>query len=516
MNRLATGVQAIAGKVYFVGAGPGDPGLITLRGAELLRTADVVLYDGLVNLQLLDHARDPSLCYSVGKHGESRIWTQAEINTRLTEEAASGKSVVRLKGGDPIVFGRLAEECDALRDAGIEFEIVPGITAALAAGAYAGIPITHRGYASAVALVTGHEEDGKAASSIDWQSLARFPGTLVIYMGVTTAKQWSSALMDAGMPGTTPAAIVRRCSWPDQETRRCTLAEVAECLTPASKMRPPVIVVLGPVVGLQAALDWFSHRPLFGTRVLVTRPAQSDDRCVTRLQEAGAQVLLQPAIEIAPPSSFESLDQAIRSVANYQWLVFSSANGVHAWMSRMQALQLDARSIGPCQIDCVGPATKKALESYFLRCDMTAESFAAEGLIAALKDKVRGQRMLLVRASRGREVLQEQLLHMGAQVDQVVGYQSLDVLKVAPEVERAMRSGHIDWVTVTSSAIAKSLVQLFGCEALSKVNLASISPITSQTLREAGLEPTVEATEYHADGLVDALCNAHRNLSRDD
>ncbi len=496
------------GKVYFVGAGPGDPGLLTLRGAELLRAADVVLYDGLANLDLLRHAQSLDRCYSVGKHGQSRIWTQAEINERLVAEAASGKSVVRLKGGDPIVFGRLAEECDALREAGIGFEIVPGITAALAAGAYAGIPVTHRGYASAVALVTGHEEDGKEQSALDWSALAKFPGSLVIYMGVTTVKHWSTSLMQAGMSPTTPAAIVRRCSWPDQEMHRCTLGDVAEQLTPASKMRPPVIVVLGPVVQLHAALDWFSQRPLFGKTILVTRPAQSDPTQIEGLKQAGAQVLLQPAIEIVPLEDFTELDATIHALNQFDWVVFSSVNGVEAIMRRIHTLGKDARCFASSRIACVGPTTAAALSVYGLRADCVAESYQAEGIIKALAGQVQHAKVLLIRASRGRDILQEQFEALGAKVTQVVGYVSRDTRHAEREVKRAMETGEVDWVTVTSSAIARSLVQMFGQELLKHCRLASISAITSETLRSLGLEPTVEAQEQNMQGVVAAIMAA--------
>ncbi len=276
------------GQVFLIGAGPGHPGLLTLRGAELLGRSDVVLYDGLSNADLLRHAPSAEhIC--VGKHGQSRIWRQDEIIAEILRHAQAGKSVARLKGGDPAVFARTAEEVEALREAGVPFEIVPGITAALAAGSYAGIPITHRGLASAVALVTGHEEPEKPESALDWGALARFPGTLVIYMGVTTAQTWTHALLEAGKPADTPAAIVRRCSLPDQQTIRCRLDEVAEHLTPATKFRPPVIVILGPVTELAETMSWVQHRPLQGQTILVTRPADQAAALADPLRDLARQ-----------------------------------------------------------------------------------------------------------------------------------------------------------------------------------------------------------------------------------
>ena len=290
-------MDPMKGPVYLIGAGPGDPGLLTLRGAQLLAKADVVLYDGLSNTDLLRHA--PSADHiSVGKHGQTRIWRQEEIIDEILRHAEAGKSVARLKGGDPAVFARTAEEVAALKKAEISFEIVPGITAALAASSFAGIPVTHRGLASAVALVTGHEEPGKKESALDWQALARFPGTLVIYMGVTTAEAWTQALLDAGKAPETPTARIRRCSLPDQQSIRCRLDEVADRLTPAIKFRPPVIVIIGPVTELAESMDWISKRPLFGQTILVTRPADQASALAGPLRDLGATVLLLSLIHI--------------------------------------------------------------------------------------------------------------------------------------------------------------------------------------------------------------------------
>jgi len=494
------------GKVYLVGAGPGDPGMMTLRGAECLRRADVVLYDQLANPLLLSHANPAAETISVGKHGQSRIWTQDEINEKLLELAAQGKTVVRLKGGDPAVFARGAEEGEALAAKGVPFEIVPGVTAALAAGSCAGVPITHRNYASAVALVTGQERPDKTETSLDYDALAKFPGTLVMYMGVTTVDIWSSALLAAGKPAATPVALVRRCSLPDQEKLICTLGDVAERLKVA-KLRPPVVAIIGEVVQLESTLSWFERRPLFGKRILVTRPAHQADSLRAPLQELGAETMVQPAIEIKPVADTNPLDDVLKRLAEFDWIVFSSANGVRFTLNRLLDLGLDMRAIAGCRIAGIGPATADALKQYHLQADHIPERFIADQLATDLASDAANQRFLLIRASRGREVLADTLTTAGGHVEQVVVYESTDVTAADSEVSRKLQSGEIDWVTVTSSAIANSLHRLFGDD-LKKTRLASISPQTSGELISLGYEVAAEATEYTMPGVVQAILAA--------
>lgn len=491
-----------AGRVYLVGAGPGDPGLITLRGVECLARADVVLYDYLVNSQILEHAprRAEQIC--LGRHGHGRVWPQAAVNDRLVAEAAAGKTVVRLKGGDPAVFARVAEEVAALLAAGIEFEIVPGITAALAAASFAGIPLTHREAASAVALVTGHESD-KEESSLNYRALAAFPGTLVFYMGVTSAAHWSQALMAAGKPAETPAAIVRRCSWPDQASWRCTLGSVGAVMA-EQRIRPPALVIVGESAALESGSEWFRRRPLFGRKVMVTRPQGQIDPLRRRLLELGADVICQPAIEIGPPADWSAVDTAIGSLTYYDWLVFSSANGVEFFLDRLCAEHGDLRLLSGLRIAAIGPGTAEALANYHLRADLIPAEFRAEGLADALIDQASGSRFLLVRASRGREVLAERLIAGGAQVEQVVAYESRDVAAPDAEVQQLLRDGRIDWIMVSSSAIARSLAAMFGDD-LRRARLATISPLTSAALRECGHEPAAEAAAYTMEGILAAL-----------
>ena len=372
----------IAGRVYLVGAGPGDPGLITWRGVECLRRADLVLYDYLVNPRILVHARPAAELLCLGRHGRDRIMPQEDVNRRLIEAARAGKTVVRLKGGDPAVFGRLAQEIGALAAAGVSFEVVPGITAALAAGSYAGIMLTHRDEASAVALVTGHEQPDKAESGLDFAALAAFPGTLVFYMGVTTARHWGGELLAAGKPADTPAAVVRHSSWPSQQVIPTTLARVADEMD-AAHLRPPVIVVVGQVAAAAAAYNWFAKRPLFGRRVLVTRPLDQAETLCSRLSELGAECLVQPAIQIGPPADWQPVDAALAGWIEYDWPVFSSANGVKFLLDRLHVIGGDLRRLGKIRLAAMGPGTAEELTRCHLRADAQPEQYRAEELAAA-------------------------------------------------------------------------------------------------------------------------------------
>ncbi|HTQ37912.1 MAG TPA: uroporphyrinogen-III C-methyltransferase [Pirellulales bacterium] len=546
------------GKVALVGAGPGDAGLISWRGVECLRRADAVLYDYLVNPAILRHASAGASLICLGRHkkpegrgqkaeGEqnakgrrqkaekcseihegkegARIWQQAEINEELVKLARQGQYVVRLKGGDPAVFGRLLEEVSALEAAGIAYEIVPGITAALAAGSYAGVWITQRDVASAVALITGHEGDSEHAPPLDYAALAAFPGTLVFYMGVTTAREWTAALMSAGKPPNTPAAIVRRCSWPDQKTIRCTLGSIVEQLE-AARMRPPVIVVVGDVVNSLSSRyrvgspqaprhgevtvpeSWFTGRPLFGQRILLTRPVDRTDALWQPLTELGAECLVQPAIEISAPDDWQPVDAALARLSDFDWLVFSSVNGVQFLLDRLLATGRDVRQLAGMKLAAIGPGTAEELANYHLRVDgQPAEVYRAEALAELLAQDARGKKFLLARASRGREVLAETLRAAGGLVEQIVVYKSTDVAQADPEVAAAVKAGRIDWVTVTSSAIARSVARMFG-EDLRRAKIVSISPVTTAALRELGFQPTAEAKQYTMDGVVAAILAA--------
>lgn len=479
--------------------------MLTLNAVQCLAEADVVLYDYLVNLQILDHAPATAEKICLGRHGHSRIWTQDEINKQLVELAQSGKRVVRLKGGDPAVFAHAADESEALAKAGIDFQVIPGITAAMAAGSCVGIPLTHRRFASAVAFVTGYEDPIKDDSTLDYDGLARFPGTLVIYMGVTTASDWTLSLVAAGKPADTPAAIVRRVSCPDQLVIRCTLGEVADQLAVEKKIRPPVIVILGEVASLEENLAWFHQRPLFGKTILVTRALSQSRQLVEQCVRLGARVLVQPVIEISALKDMAELDEVITRLDQFDWLVFSSRNGVHHFLERLLQTGHDPRALAGLKLATIGPGTSQALAEYHLTTDLQPEEYRAEALAELLRPEAAdGKHFLLARASRGREVLAETLGDAGGQVQQVVVYHSTDVKDIDPAIEEELEAGKVDWITVSSSAIARSLVALFG-DKLCNASLASISPLTSATLEELGYTAAAEAGTYTMAGLVEAL-----------
>lgn len=491
------------GFVYLVGAGPGDPSYITLRAIQCLKLAEIVLYDYLVNPHILQHVSADVECICMGRHGAGKLWNQDDINAECIRLAKQGLRVVRLKGGDPAIFARAAEEASAFEKAGIGYEIVPGITAALASGTCAGIPLTHREKASAVALITGHERGGKGESSLDFEALAKFPGTLVFYMGVTTSRSWTGALLENGMPHNTPVAIIRKISCPEQVTVKCTLDEVAHFLDGENRIRPPAIVIIGDVVRDTELNSWFEQRPLFGQRILVTRAAEQADELVQQLAQLGAEVVLQPAIEILPPETYEALDEVIATVADVNWIVFSSGNGVRYFLNRLLALGYDARHLAQAKLAAMGPGTAAALQDFNLRADLLPREYRAESMVDALRPRVKDQTVLLIRASRGRDVLRAGLNKAGADVQQVVVYRSQDVQTLSPSTREAMEQG-IDWVTFTSSAIARSSIALLG-PYLEGVKSVSISPVTSEMMRSLGLEPTVEAKQHDLDGMIKRL-----------
>jgi uroporphyrinogen III methyltransferase/synthase len=493
--------------VYLVGAGPGDAGLLTLRGAECLRSADVVLYDYLASPELLSHVRGEAERICLGRHGHGRLMSQTEINAAMIRHAKNGRKVVRLKGGDPAIFARLGEELAALSAAGIAYEIVPGVTAAQAASSHASIPLTDRDEASCVAFVTGQERSDKGSDEpLDYAALAKFPGTLVFYMGVTTAGTWSRALVEHGKRADTPVAIVRRCSLADQQTFFTTLGELGE-LVQTTKLRPPAVVIVGDVAKQRDVSNWFTTRPLFGRTILITRPEQQSDELATRLQNLGANVLRQAAITIDPPADWAAVDRAIEQLPELDWLVFSSSNGVEHFLGRLLALGHDMRRVAGVRLAAIGPGTVAALAEFSLKADLQPDTFRAEALAEALAPTVRGKRVLLVRASRGREVLAEMLAASRATVEQVVAYESRDVAAAGEDIFRDLAAGQIDITTVTSSAIAQSLVRMFG-EELRKTRLAAISPLTAGALAELGFPAAIVAESYTAEGLVDAILAA--------
>ena len=481
---------------------------MTLRAVECLAQADLVLYDYLVDPATLEFAPASAERVCLGRYSTGRVLSPDEIMARVLDEAKKGRTVVRLKGGDPSVFARGADEREALRKAGIPFEIVPGITAGLAAAGFCEIPVTHHDDASAVALIAGRERDGKAESGLDYGVLAEFPGTLIFYMGVTRAAQWSRALIEHGKSAETPVAIVRWCARAKQQTIRCTLGTAPDVIAKQG-LRPPALFIVGKAVDRAPELSWFTARPLFGTRVLVPGSAGTSEKLRDRFAALGADVVVQPAIRITDPSDWAPVDAVLGKLDQYDWLVFSSGNGVDYFFQRLFDQGGDARRLGGAKLATTGSATAERLAKYHLQVDLVPQQFVAESLAEALVDQAKGKRFLLARASRGRQVLAEELEGAGAHVDQIVVYDSVDVEEPNPETAAALAAGEIDWVTVTSSATARSLIRLYG-DALQKTRLVSMSPVTSAALRELGYEPAAEASPHTTAGLIDAVLSARQ------
>jgi uroporphyrinogen III methyltransferase/synthase len=494
--------------VFLVGAGPGHAELLTVRAVACLAQADLVLYDKLVPTRILDYAPASAQRVCVTELADHHVERCPHVNETMIAAARQGKRVVRLKGGDPFVFGRGGEEAEVLRQAGIPYEVVPGITAGLAAGVYAGIPLTHRAHASAVALITGHENPAKPESMLDWEALARFPGTLAVYMGFARLPQIVQSLIQHGKPADTPAAVVELATTGEQRTVVSPLGELAGAVQKAG-LGPPTIVLIGSVVALRSQLAWFEERPLLGKRVLVTRPRQQSSDLVNRLEQLGAVPVVLPAVEIRDPADWSPVDQALARLPAYQWLVFTSANGVRALIGRLRQTGRDLRALGTVKLAAIGPATAATLREFHLEPDLVPAAFRSENLAAALKDKVRGQRVLLARADRGRDVLRQELSQV-AGVDQVAVYSQVDAIETDSEALNCWRRGEIDFVLLTSSNIARAVLAHLDqpCRArvqTGEVQLVSISPVTSMAIREFGLPVAAEAEVYTMPGMVTAL-----------
>lgn len=507
MTERLTGTPALP-PVALVGAGPGNPGLLTLRAVECLSAADLILYDRLVPVRLLDHARPEAKRVCVGDLQGGHPDRYPLVHRDLIDAARRGLRVVRLKGGDPFLFGRGAEEAEALREAGIEFEVVPGVTAALGATAFAGIPLTHRQFASAVALVTGHEQPGKPDGTLDWDALARFPGTLVFFMGIARLGAIAEALVARGKDGATPAAAIRWGTTGEQRTVEAPLVDLPSAVARAG-LTAPALVVVGGVVSLRRELAWFERRPLFGRRVLVTRPRGQAGDMVRRLEGLGAFVSVLPTVEIREIGDWGPVDGAIAEIGEYGWVVFTSVNGVRAFLGRLRHLGRDLRALGGVRLAAIGPATADALRGFHLEPDVVPERFRSEGLVEALKERVRGQRVLLARADRGRELLRDELSAV-ARVDQVAVYSQVDAAEVDSSVLADLRDGRVEFVTLTSSNIARALARVLDPATRERiesggVRLVTISPVTSSAVREVGLPVAAEAREETVEGVIEAL-----------
>ncbi len=497
------------GKVYLVGAGPGDPELITLKGLECIKNADVIIYDYLASPSLLKHAREHAEIIYVGKKGGDHTLSQDRINALIAEKAQKGFTVTRLKGGDPFIFGRGGEEAEVLIDARIPFEIIPGVTSAIAAPAYAGIPLTHRKFTSTIAFVTGHEDPAKAESNIDWAALAKGIGTLVFLMGVKNLPHITDRLMHHGMSPDTPVALVRWGTTPKQTTVSGTLDTIVE-RTKAAGLKPPAIIVVGHVVKLREKMRWFETRPLMGQCIVVTRAREQASDLVKRLSDLGAECLECPTIKVSPPQDVKPLDRAMENLSSYDWLIFTSVNGVNFFFERLFQKNKDVRALKDIHTAVIGPATEKRLFDFGLKSDIVPESYRAESVVKAFAGKdVTGRKILLPRAKEARPVLPLELKKMGAVVDEVTAYCTHAVKDNTDVLSARLKERSIDMITFTSSSTVKNFRALFPNEDLKDlmrgVTIASIGPVTADTARDLGFDVHIIAESYTIPGLCQAI-----------
>lgn len=501
----------MAGMVYLVGAGPGDYRLISMKAVDCLKMADVVVYDRLADDRILRWAPEDAEYIYVGKASSNHTMKQEDINQLLVDKAKEGKCVVRLKGGDPFVFGRGGEEGLLLRKNNLPFEIVPGITSAISVPAYAGIPVTHRAVATSFAVVTGHEDPTKGKSNMRWEHLATGVDTLVFLMGVANLPHITSKLIENGRSADTPAAVIRWGTKPEQRTLITTVGKAAEDVA-KNGIKPPAIFIVGEVVKLRDSLQWFdnlSQRPLFGKRILVTRARSQASKLTAKLENLGAEVLEAPAISMADPAdNYAALDKAIDHVADYHWLIFTSANGVGRFFARLFKAGKDARALGYTKIAAIGSATAEKLKQYGLVADVIPQEYRAEGVVEALKGKLPPHAKILIpRAEEAREVLPDTLREMGAEVEVAPAYRTVCGQVDGEALAAELKEGRIDMVTFTSSSTVKNLVNIIGsAEVLKGVKTACIGPVTADTAKSLGIEPDIIAKEYTIDGLVEAIC----------
>jgi uroporphyrinogen III methyltransferase/synthase len=495
-------MSARAGVVYLVGAGPGDPGLMTARSLALIASADVVFYDRLIPPGALDGAREEAELVYVGKQPGVPSVPQEEIGVRLIEAARAGRSVVRLKGGDPFVFGRGGEEGEALHGAGVEFEVVPGVTAGVAATAYAGVPVTHRDDASAVAFVTGHEDPEKAETALDWEALAKFPGTLVFYMGVKRLPDNAAALIAAGRDPEEPAAAIERGTMAGQRAFVATLGTIAETVA-REQVGAPALIVVGAVAKRRQALGWLERRPLHGRSVVVTRARAQASGLAATLRGLGATVVELPAIRIEPRIESDEVSAALAALGEYSLVCLTSPNGVRLLFEAMGDAGLDARALAGATVAAIGPGTALALAEGGVVADVVPERFVAEALVEALAGiEVEGRRVLVARAAEARDVLPDALRERGAEVDVVPLYETV---REAPGEESIAAAQSADYVTFTSSSTVANLTEALGDRFPAGARIVSIGPVTSGAVRAAGLEVDVEAERHDVDGLLAAL-----------
>ncbi len=496
------------GTVALVGAGPGDPGLITVRGRDWLGRADVVVYDYLANERLLKFAPDQAEIIYAGKKEGVVTLTQNKITDLLIEKARQGKNVVRLKGGDPFLFGRGGEEASALAEAGVPFVIVPGVASPIGVSAYAGIPLTHRDCSSTVSIVTGSNEKGNEDLHLDWEKIASRSGTLVFLMGARKLKRISAKLMEHGKAPETPIAVIQWGTTFRQKTWKGTLESIIETAS-RETITPPALTIVGEVVDLKLNIDWFESRPLFGKSVVITRAGNQADGFIEQLFERGAEPLLFPVIEMVPPDDPGPLDQAIQHLGQYHGVIFTSVNGVRWFMKRLKQQGLDIRELKGVRLYCIGPKTGQAVQDLGIRVDVVPEEFVAESLIKHIgQEALAGKRFLLPRAQVAREVLPEQLRKLGATIDVAPTYKTILPDTDISNLKERLKAGTIDVITFTSSSTVKNFVEMIGPElkdSLKQVTLACIGPVTAKTAENLSLTVGIQAKDYTVDGLLTAM-----------
>jgi uroporphyrinogen III methyltransferase / synthase len=496
-------------KVVLIGAGPGDPDLITLKGVQYLQKADVVIRDFLANDKLLNHCNPEAEIIYVGKRAGHHSLKQKEINQLLIEKAKSHKLIVRLKGGDPFVFGRGGEEVLALHQAGINFEVIPGVTAGTAALCYAGIPSTHRGDATSVSFITGHEDPTKKESDLNWEAIASIKGTLVFYMGLRNLPNIVDNLLKNGKSPETPVALIRWGTLPNQQTLIGNLQNIVN-KTEEANFQPPALIVVGDVVKYQNQMNWFEKRPLFGKTIVVTRARAQASNLEQQLQDLGANVLQFPTIRIKDPESWQPLDQAINNLNNYDWIVFTSVNGVEKFFNRLATNGFDARKFQHVKVASIGPATTEKLKTYGIIADLVPPKYVAESLLEGIKAQggIEGQKFLLPRTEEARAILREELIKAGAEVDEIVTYRTVLETDQKETIVKNIKSGKIDLITFTSSSTVKNFVKLTGEKSLKQlksVTIACIGPITKQKAESYGLECKIMPEDYTIPGLINEI-----------
>ncbi|MDP2960494.1 MAG: uroporphyrinogen-III C-methyltransferase [candidate division Zixibacteria bacterium] len=504
------------GKVFLVGAGPGDPELLTLKGQRCIQETDVIIYDHLIDEKILKSAREGAELIYVGKTEGKHTLPQEKINKLLVKMAKKGKMVVRLKGGDPFVFGRGGEEALELAKEKIDFEIVPGVSSAVAVPAYAGIPVTQRGITSSLGIITGHEDPAKENSDIDWEKISKGFGTLVFLMGVKNLKEISKKLIQNGRAKNTPVALIRWGTTPKQETLMGTLSDIGEKAEKV-KFKPPAVILVGEVVNLRSKLNWFEKKPLFGKKIVVTRSRKQASDLAFTLSEKGTEVIELPTIKIVPPKSYRELDEVLEKLQDFDWTIFTSVNGVEKFFERLFLKGKDVRELKGVKLCAIGPATQESLENLGLKVDFKPKEYVAESIVQGFKrmGDLKGLKILLPRVKEAREILPEKLKEMGAFVKEIAVYQTEMEKLQDKDISTELEKGKIDLITFTSSSTVTNFSKIIGEKKFKRIKrfikAASIGPVTSRTLRELGINPVIQAKEYTIPGLVKSIEDYFKN-----